>query len=476
MSINEECDSNGVHGSNPCRTATFPEETEVARTDSAQIPAESEAKKMKFPLVVRHRKAEATIYGKTAKYPFYRLAYYSAGKRHVRSFSTYSKARTACDKVLKAIASSSEALDLTAAEARDARLALGCLRDFRRSTGRELSLLEAVSDYTANVARLRGHTLREAIDGFNRGAAVVQRRLLKDAVNDFVKAREHRTEAKEGKRAQLSKGYAYSVKMWLEEFAKNFPNTAVCDLTKELLGVYMATQAEHGPKTRNHKRATVKMFLTWCTRQDYLPLSHRLFEADCFAREVEDDGATDFYRPSEFRKLLEAAQKQESPLLPVIALAGLAGLRIREIMRLTWSDIWSVAGHIEVSASKSKTRQRRLVTIVPALSQWLSPYRRSTGPIWADKVPAYYDSFAEFRQSLEIKERRNGFRHAFCTYHFALHANENLTAQQAGNTPAVVHKAYKGLATKAEARKWFAVKPAAVGNVIHLTPRAAAQA
>jgi len=42
---------------------------------------------------------------------------------------------------------------------------------------------------------------------------------------------------------------------------------------------------------------------------------------------------------------------------------------------------------------------------------------------------------------------------------FALHANENLTAQQAGNSPAMIHPHYKGLATKAEAEKWFAVMP-----------------
>jgi hypothetical protein len=57
-------------------------------------------------------------------------------------------------------------------------------------------------------------------------------------------------------------------------------------------------------------------------------------------------------------------------------------------------------------------------------------------------------------------------RHAFCSYHFALHANENLTAQQAGNSPAMIHGHYKGLATKAEAEKWFDVRPMKVANVI----------
>jgi hypothetical protein len=34
-----------------------------------------------------------------------------------------------------------------------------------------------------------------------------------------------------------------------------------------------------------------------------------------------------------------------------------------------------------------------------------------------------------------------------------------LTAQQAGNSPAMIHQHYNGLATKAEAEKWFAVMP-----------------
>ena len=69
----------------------------------------------------------------------------------------------------------------------------------------------------------------------------------------------------------------------------------------------------------------------------------------------------------------------------------------------------------------------------------------------------------------ELTRKTNGLRHAFCTYHFALHANENLTAQQAGNSPAMIHAHYKGLATKAEAEKWFNVRPPkSAKNVIPL--------
>jgi hypothetical protein len=50
-----------------------------------------------------------------------------------------------------------------------------------------------------------------------------------------------------------------------------------------------------------------------------------------------------------------------------------------------------------------------------------------------------------------------------------LHGNENLTAAQAGNSPAMIHQHYKGLATKVEAEKWFSVHPTeAAHNVIPL--------
>jgi len=31
---------------------------------------------MRFPVIIRHRKAEAKIYGKSKNYPFYRVAAY----------------------------------------------------------------------------------------------------------------------------------------------------------------------------------------------------------------------------------------------------------------------------------------------------------------------------------------------------------------------------------------------------------------
>ena len=49
------------------------------------------------------------------------------------------------------------------------------------------------------------------------------------------------------------------------------------------------------------------------------------------------------------------------------------------------------------------------------------------------------------------------------------HGNENATALQAGNSPAMLYGTYKGLATKKEAEAWFAVAPAQAQNVTVLS-------
>ena len=420
---------------------------------------------MKFPQVIRHRKVEATIYGKSPHYQRYRLAYYVAGQRSLRSFTTYSEAKTEAERIVRELADGSQAAALTGGQSRDALAALEKLESFRISTGRRVSLLGAVSEFVEAASKLNGQTMGEAVERYLNTVASVKRKDVSEAIEEFIASRKHLSEATEGKRAQLSPVYAYNVAMWLREFANAFAATSVCDLTQQHLDAYMQPHRKLSAKSRNDRRATVRMFSAWCVRQDYLSATHRMLEADCMNREGVDIPEIDYYRPAELRALLETADKD---LLPVIALGGLAGLRGEEIMRLDWGDAWRVPGHIEITARKSKTSRRRLVEICPALAAWLEPFRECSGPVWRKSVDAYQEGLGRLRDTLKIPTRRNGLRHSFCSYHFALHSNENLTSAQVGNSPAIIHAHYKGLATRAEAERWFHVVPTKAENMIAL--------
>lgn len=423
---------------------------------------------MRFPKTIKHRRFEATIYGKSANYPYYRVAYYTAGKRHIRNFKTFSEAKTEAERIVHDLADGSQAAALSADQSRDALTALEMLEAYRRTTGRRITLSGVVSVFVENAQKLGERTINEATDGFLKTVATVTRKDIGEAVTEFLQPDETRTKADNGQRAQLSAKYAYNRQIQLRKFANAFPGTAVCDLTKGHLDKFIASLGDlktksrnrrkaASAKSRNHYRATVRQFLSWAVRKDYLSVTHRLNEADGLRPEHANKSETTFYTPDELKALLANA---DDTMRPLTAIGGLAGLRTAELLRLDWADVWRVAGHIEVTAGKAKTRQRRLVEIGSALAAWLEDYRTVTsGKLWTSHEISFQRALGALCEKAKVARKHNGLRHSFCSFHFALHANEGLTAAQAGNSPVMIHAHYKGLATKTEAEKWFLVAP-----------------
>jgi integrase len=434
-------------------------------TEFAQKNAQPD-RRVKFPVTIRHRSSKAKIYAPGGNFSYYRLAYTVDGKRRMQTFAAYSPAREAAERIVRELADGSQAAALSATQSRDALAALQRLHGYYQSTGKRLSLLSAVSEFVEVSAKLNGHTLSEAVAGFQRNVASVQRKDIKEAAAEFNSADKPRTKSSEGQRAQLSAKYAYNRQIQLNKFADSFPGHAISDLTKNHLEAFMGGLNEFSAKSRNHYRATVRQFLQWAVRKDYLSTTHRLNEADSMSPEHANTAETQFYTPGELSALLEIA---DDTMRPLLAIGGLAGLRTAELIRLEWAEVWRVPGHIEITARKSKTRARRLVEICPALSAWLEPFReKADGKLWPFHEITFQQYFVELCQQANITRKSNGLRHGFCTYHFAANANENLTAAQAGNSPAMIHQHYKGLATKADAEKWFTVQTTRPANVIQL--------
>jgi len=471
---------------------TFPEENcelGESRTATAQNTAEDEAK-MKFPMVIRNRKSkvEVVIYGKskggerkkdgsvTQPYPFYRLCWRVAGQRKMKSFPHYADAKKAADETLKELAQGNQVSALTPGQARDALAAVQRLQAYYESTGRRVSLLAGISEYCDATANLNG-SLREAVEGYRSNMATVKRMDVAKAVEEFIAGEEPRTKASDGKRPDLNPKYHYNRAIMLRRFAGAFQNTAVVELAKQPLDAFFASLGKvksksrnkrpvGSAKSRNHHRAAVRQFLSWAVRKDYLPANHRLNEADGLRPENGNTAEVGFYTPKEFNDLLE---KAEGPMLALLAIGGLAGLRTAELLRLDWRDVWRVENHIEVTSGKAKTRQRRLVEIVPALAQWLEDFRDFTeGRIWTQHEVTFQQHFCELCEASKVPRKTNGLRHSFCSFGYALNG-EVWTAQQAGHDPRMLHSNYKGLATKKEAQSWFAVSPAKAENVVSLS-------
>jgi integrase len=426
---------------------------------------------VKFPKRLRHNgrgKALATIYQRPDGFRLYWRARVDGKPRSwFKDFPTYSAAKREGDKVVSDLAKSKAEALLSQGQARDALAALDVLRGFYEANGQQVNLRSAAAQFAEAARKLRGMTLGEAVEQYVRTVAVVKRKDLAEAVAEFVEGRKHLAESKDGKRPKHSPVYEAHVKRWLEKFAAAFPAHAVSDLAKEHLNLYFGAFGGLSAKSRNDRRVTVKMFLRWCSQQDYLMATHRLFEATGFKAEDNDVAEIDFYRAKELQSMLDNADES---LRPVIALGGLAGLRREEILRLGWADVWRVKGKVEIGSQIAKGRKRRLVTVCPTLASWLRPYRNASGQVWPEGAGALEKSYAKLRADLKIPARRNGLRHGFVTFHMAMHCDENLCAAEAGNSPQMIHQHYKGLATKKEAVAWFATKPKRIAGAANVIP------
>jgi hypothetical protein len=236
---------------------------------------------VRFPVTIRHRGSKVKIYAPAGKFAYYHLAYTLAGKRRMQTFAACSNARQAGERLVRDLANGSQAAGFSANQSRDALAAMQRLEAFRQSTGRRMSLLAAVSEWVEQSTRLNGRPLPEAVDGFLANVASVKRKDIGEAVEEFIKAEDPRTKASEGQRAQLSPKYAYNRAIMLRRFAKAFPGHAVCDMTKEHLDAFLTSEtvSAFSAKSRNHHRATVKQWLEWTVRKDYLPVTHRRFKS-----------------------------------------------------------------------------------------------------------------------------------------------------------------------------------------------------
>lgn len=162
------------------------------------------------------------------------------------------------------------------------------------------------------------------------------------------------------------------------------------------------------------------------------------------------------------------------PLTPYFALSAFAGLRPDEVARMDWSNINFAEKLIRLPASASKVRRARLVPMEKALTAWLLPYKKAAGPLTPS--PATIRRARKsilVDASLPAKWPQDVLRHSFATHWMAVHAHEGRLAEILGNSPTIVQRHYKGLTTRKEGAKYFAIAPVRAGSVMQLKRKSA---
>jgi len=161
--------------------------------------------------------------------------------------------------------------------------------------------------------------------------------------------------------------------------------------------------------------------------------------------------------------LLNAVCDNDFELLPYHALCIFAGIRPKEVERLSWSNLNMEEHFIEVPDEKSKTAVRRIVEMESLLVRWLNYYVRRGGRTSGDVTPS-----SNLRKRLRAVRKTAGFelwpqdapRRTFASCWLAVHSDVNRLNNLMGHTsPEMLWRHYHKAVTQKHARGFWQIEP-----------------
>jgi integrase len=292
-----------------------------------------------------------------------------------------------------------------------------------------------------------GKTIAEATTFFVKHLAASESPSIDVLIERYIASQE---------RKGLSARYLYDIRRQLTRLGADFGSrpcrtVSTADLEQWLFDLHNAKHS--APKTIISWRIILHGFFGWALGQKFLdsnPVDH--VPVPKLVR-----GAPEIWKPEELDRFLHAAPPE---LVPALAIGAFAGLRNSEVLALEWREINLERGFIEVTASKSKTAQRRLVKIEPNLSRWLAPHANNSGKVWRESRRIYYETTTKLCRELGLKWPENGLRHSFASYHLAHFRNAAALALEMGHmTPHMLFAHYRELVTPADAARYWEIVP-----------------
>lgn len=206
-----------------------------------------------------------------------------------------------------------------------------------------------------------------------------------------------------------------------------------------------------GHTTRKGLVTDLRTFFSWCQRRGWL--DHNPALAVDKPRPL--DRPPGIHTPEQVRLILATAHALDRDVMRLLAIQYFAGLRPAEAARLTEAEILP-SGYIVVSAAKSKTRQRRLVQILPNLAAWL----QAGGQL---PVINLTRRFRRVRAAAGIPWPPDVTRHSFASYHLARWRSQDKTATELGHrSSAMLFAHYRELVTPEAAREFFSIRPSTI--------------
>lgn len=306
----------------------------------------------------------------------------------------------------------------------------------------KVPLVAAVEEFVAARKLADGESLIAMATDYRRVFKPLTRRaVVPDLVTELLAAREQ-----DG----ASKTYVAQLRTVLNRFAESFPGEILgitsSDIDAWLRGLKVSASS------RNTMLICIKVLFSHARAQNCLPAEQKTAAEQLKKVKLKGDDVSVF-TPDEMRRILHAAPPH---IVPILAVGAFAGIRMAEINRLEWSAFDLDRGFIELRAGQAKTASRRLVPITDNLRAWIEPLEREGRVV---KHTLLHRETTALARALGLEWPRNVLRHSFISYRIATVKSADQVALEAGNSPGIIFKNYRELATEEQADEWFGILP-----------------
>jgi integrase len=240
--------------------------------------------------------------------------------------------------------------------------------------------------------------------------------------------------------------YLQSLKSSLNKFSRNVGDEAMSAVNREQIEAWLNTPG-WAQTTRRGYLIDMRTLVAFAVSRGYLAGD----PTEGIERPMLENTPPGILTPDDCKKLMEGVRRHDPGLLPYVATMLFAGIRPAEAARMTRQEVR--AGLLEVTAEKSKTRQRRLVEILPNLAEWLK-----LGGEMPPNNPRH--RLLAVRANLNIKWPHDCLRHSFASYHLAKFKSSDRTAHELGHASSqMLFSHYRELVTPAQAEEFFNIRP-----------------
>jgi len=326
---------------------------------------------------------------------------------------------------------------------RRARVILREFEDQRRHLGNQWAGLEPRSKWTILeiLAEIRscGLTIKEVWDTYRSNYLGKSGLLLPEAIEEFLA-----NKSKTGLRPK----YEAEIKRTFRRFVDEIGRKPISHISH--IEVQAWLEKFESLSTRKTMQGRVSVLFSWAKRQGYI--NQNPFERIETVRINQAD--PEILTVKQCQTLIQATRQADPGFLPYFALALFEGIRPEECARLSAKDIDLEREQVTISGEAAKTRNRRIVPLLPPALSILSECPKTRWFDWQTNFRRRRDAL---RKAAKLKKwPKDVLRHTAASHFYNIYGMDEAT-KALGHSAAIMLRHYRAMQTKEETKTWLKI-------------------